>query len=71
MEKINQIREKSIKKPGTGQLSSSGFSIAARGLLLLVTQQFQLLLPLVLGDLLTPFFLQVTHFFTFLHYTVC
>ena len=37
----------------------------AEKLLFLVTQQFELLLPLVLGDLLTPFFLQVTHFFTF------
>ena len=35
-----------------------------RKLLLLVTQKLQLLLPLVLGDLLAPFFLQVTHFFT-------
>jgi hypothetical protein len=40
-------------------------------LLVLVPEQFELLLAFVFGDLLTPFFLQVTHFFTFLHYTVC
>ena len=31
------------------------------GLLLLVTQRLELLLALVLGDLLAPLFLQVTH----------
>ena len=30
-----------------------------------MAQQFELLLTLVLGDLLAPFFLQVSHFFTF------
>jgi hypothetical protein len=59
-----------IKKTGTEKLLRSGILLHKKKLFLLVTQQFELLLALVLGDLLTPFFLQVTHFFTFLHYTV-
>jgi len=35
-----------------------------RRLLLLVTQELQLLLALVLGNLLAALFLQITHFFT-------
>ena len=58
------------KKTGTEKLLRSGILLHKKRLFLLVTQQFELLLALVLGDLLTPFFLQVTHFFTFLHYTV-
>ena len=39
----------------------SGAAGIPKRLFLLVPQQFQLLLPLVLGDLLTPFLFQVAH----------
>ena len=66
---MKTIRRKG-KKTGTEKFLRPGILLHKKRLFLLVTQQFELLLALVLGDLLTPFFLQVTHFFTFLHYTV-
>ena len=60
------------KKTGTEEkFPHSGILWHKEKLFFLVTQQFELLFALVLGDFFAPFFLQVTHFFTFLHYTVC
>jgi hypothetical protein len=53
------------KKTGTEKFSRSGILLHKKRLFLLVTQQFELLFALVLGDFFTPFFLQVTHFLTF------